>query len=101
MTLNHILRYAMMSYGLLSPCSKISGSPMRNVQRILKMPKNLVQNLDSIFEDSFEKLRKRGLARRSIDLCFSLDAFDRLSDLLERDSPVIEGCVVPIERLQL
>ena len=59
MTLNHILRYAMMSYEAGVTMLKNFRLSDEERPKDFEDAKNLVQNLDSIFEDSiFEKVAK-------------------------------------------
>lgn len=59
MTLNNILRYAMMSYEAGVTMLKNFRLPDEDKPKDFEDAKNLVQNLDSIFEDSiFEKVAK-------------------------------------------
>ena len=59
MTLNNILRYAMMSYEAGVTMLKNFRLPDEDKPKDFENAKNLVQNLDSIFEDSiFEKVAK-------------------------------------------
>ena len=59
MTLNHILRYAMMSYEAAVTMLKNFRLPDEEKPKDFEDAKNLVQNLDSIFEDSiYEKVAK-------------------------------------------
>ena len=59
MTLNHILRYAMMSYEASVTMLKNFRLPDEEKPKDFEDAKNLVQNLDSIFEDSiYEKVAK-------------------------------------------
>ena len=59
MTLNHILRYAMMSYEAAVTMLKNFRLSDEERPKDFEDAKNLVQNLDSIFEDSiFEKVAK-------------------------------------------
>ena len=59
MTLNHILRYAMMSYEAGVTMLKNFRLPDEEKPKDFEDAKNLVQNLDSIFEDSiYEKVAK-------------------------------------------
>ena len=59
MTLNNILRYAMMSYEASVTMLKNFRLPDEDKPKDFEDAKNLVQNLDSIFEDSiFEKVAK-------------------------------------------
>ena len=59
MTLNHILRYAMMSYEAGVTMLKNFRLPDEEKPKDFEDARNLVQNLDSIFEDSiYEKVAK-------------------------------------------
>ncbi|MCR0217111.1 hypothetical protein MKA44_01615 [[Clostridium] innocuum] len=59
MTLNNILRYAMMSYEASVTMLKNFRLPDEEKPKDFEDAKNLVQNLDSIFEDSiYEKVAK-------------------------------------------
>lgn len=59
MTLNHILRYAMMSYEAAVTMLKNFRLSDEERPKDFEDAKNLVQNLDSIFEDSiFEKVAR-------------------------------------------
>ena len=59
MTLNHILRYAMMSYEAGVTMRKNFRLPDEEKPKDFEDARNLVQNLDSIFEDSiYEKVAK-------------------------------------------
>ena len=59
MTLNNILRYAMMSYEAAVTMLKNFRLPDEEKPKDFEDAKNLVQNLDSIFEDSiYEKVAK-------------------------------------------
>ena len=71
MTLNNILRYAMMSYEAAVTMLKNFRLSDEERPKDFEDAKNLVQNLDSIFEDSiYEKVAKE-LGERSIDQCSS------------------------------